>query len=405
MSHRLSLHAKFAVGEICCATIAVLLVCNAAIAQDSSANQQQSGELSQSQQQQVADQIRALGSQHFAVRENASAYLIGLGSSVVPSLQKAYETTSDPEIKLRTRVLIHQMNYGDEESRIRSFLAGDEVEFEGWGVMRIIFGENKKSRDLFIQMYRSHPGMLKALTGSPRELTREMMKVAARTQTERTKLGWEPKLSDAMAMLLPATDRNVPITPSFEDSMMFIMNLHPVNKVAKDPVLGPRVKGLLSSWIRRSTLENREDVLKFGLTWDLSIVYPLALQSLEETDDVQTLSAAMVALAKYGNAIDSQNLLAFLEDNRIVADKHFVYGETIETKVCDVAAAAIAMMNRQKLENFGFSDFAVHDQYGLVYDNVGFAPTKEGQKAREKAMAKVKLLIDKTNKFEIPQIK
>ena len=347
----------------------------------------------------------ALGSTKFAVRENACEYLVQLGSPIVPVLRKAYENASDPEIRLRTKVLIQHLNFGDEESRIESFLAGEDVDFEGWRELSFHFGDNPKSRELFIQVFRSYPDTLSALTGTSRDRALAMMKVAARTQEDRTRLGWQPKLADAIAMLLPAVDRSIPITASYEDTMMFIINLNPVNKVAKDPFLSEPFRDLLSGWIRRSTIENREEVLNFGLNWELPIVYPLAIQTLDQTTDVHTVAVAMTALARYGNAIDARNLVGMLRDERVVSDKHFVAGRSVVTKVCDVALAAIVIMRRENLKDYGFSERAKHEKFGLIYDDVGFEPNQNGEDARKAAIKKIEAVVAKAQEFSIPQLK
>ena len=325
--------------------------------------------------------VAQLGSNRFATSENAIEELFAMGPEIVPMLSEALSRTSDPEIKARVNELIRQLNFGEGESRIQAFLAGKEIEIPGWEIVRIIFGDNASARELFIDMHRKHPEMMEALT-NPRELAPAMEKVAARTSEPGARL--EATLGDAVAMLLPATDPKVPVGKNYEKSMLFIIRRAPVNRVRLHKVLGQPFKQLLAAWIPRSTIENREEVINFCLEWGIPNVYSLALQTINESKDPITICIALQAVARYGNSFDVEMILPLL-DNQSVAENG---RPNFETRVCDVAAAALAKLNKVPLTKLGFSENGAHEVYGIVYDDIGFPIDSQDQRDAAIKMAR-----------------
>jgi hypothetical protein len=324
--------------------------------------------------------IEALGSPEFAARERAAEQLISLGLKAIPLLQQELTRSPDPEVKLRAEKLIRQLRSGSEAAMIESFLAGEEVDFENWGIIKQIFRDTPKSRDLFIEIRNSYPELIESLDGTSRELVIAMDRVTERLVASRSKLGWQPRVADAVAMLLPASDENVPVSVGYENAMMFIMQLAPVNRIRNDEVLGDPFKGLVSAWIDRSSLANRQDVLFFAMEWDLRPAYRLAIRTLGETTDTETLAHAMQTIARFGQPQDGTLLIQFLNDTRPASERRFNRGKRIQTQVRDVAAAAIAVLNQVPLTEIGLDDSVKHDKFAFVYEDVGFDDDEEEQR-------------------------
>ena len=324
--------------------------------------------------------IESLGSPEFAARERAAEELVSLGLKVIPLLQKELTRTSDPEVKLRAEKLILQLRSGSEAAMIESFLAGEDVDLENWGIIKQIFRDTPKSRDLFIEIRNSYPELIESLDGTSRELVIAMDRVTEQLVTSRGKLGWQPRLADAVAMLLPASDENVPVSVGYENVMMFIMQMAPVNRIRKDNVLGGPFKELVSAWLRRSSLANRQDVLFFAMEWDLQQAYPLALRTLGETTDTETLAHAMQVITRFGRPKDATLLIQFLNDTRPASERRFNRGKPIQTQLRDVAVAAIAILNKVPLTEIGLDDSVTHEKFAFVYEEVGFADGEEEQR-------------------------
>ncbi len=375
-----------------------LLVPGASTAQETAPAEQQAEQPSAEQQPQqpgfagqrtleIARWVEALGSREFAKRERAADALISIGIEAVPLLEKAHRETVDPEVKIRTRLLIHQLRSGSLEAKIESFLAGEDVDFENWGIIKSIFGDLPKSRDLYVELLQTYPGLVSALDGTSRELVVAMDGVTDKITSNRTKLGWQPRVSDAIALMLPATDEAVPVSVSYEDLMLSMMRLSPINRLPKDKVLGPPFQRLAGTWMGRSQPGNRQDILYFALEWNYEQAFALAKKTLIDTTDAETLAHAMQAIAKHGNKTDTAYLLPFLDDRRLASQPRIVRQQSIETQLGDVAMATIAILNGVNMKDIGHDESVKHETYGFIYDEVGFP--KGDQELRAKARKKI----------------
>ncbi|TWU34561.1 hypothetical protein Q31b_55150 [Novipirellula aureliae] len=323
-------------------------------------------------QDQVAIWINQLGADEFAQREYAAGQLIELGVSVLPPLQDAAERTTDPEVRLRSRQLILQLTSGDLQQRTDSFLAGDEVPFEGWGVMQSVMGDSYGVRKLFVELLMSHADVVKSLDGSARDRAIAMQSAVGRIRVRKYEKMQMPTRSDILAMLLPGQDSNVPISEADESLMLSMLRQATGNELHRDLQLGGPVDALVGNWINRSSLANRDETIFFALSWDLESVVPLAIRTLDEATTADQISMAMQAIAQHGTRQDGKHVAKFLDDTRIVAARRSATGEKLETQLGDVAMATIAMANGMKLSEVGFAKAEQHPLQAFILEEIGF---------------------------------
>ena len=337
-----------------------------------------------------------LAANEFATRERAAEKLLALGKSVVPMLRERMESSPDPEVRLRTRVLIAQLQDGDFEEKVAAFLAGKDVPFEGWEIFKRMFRDSHRSRDLFVDLVRGHPELVKSFHGTARDralaMDLVMGEVIRKLQTPSLNLS----VADGIALLLPVSDEDVPLGEGYERQMLMVLRLSPVSRAMSDGQTGLYFRGLVNSWLRRSTLPNRVSVLNYAMQADLDTAYDLAVKTLDETTEGQVLASAMQAIARFGQKQDTTLVTKFLDDKRPLAMMMFRPGGAQQrTELGDVAIATIAHLHGVPLTDLGFPKTAAHDKLAFIYEDL-LCQNQSSTIAQQRkaARSKVQQLID-----------
>ncbi len=334
----------------------------------------------------IEESMEALGSKEFAARERAATRLMEIGGPILPQLRRLAKDSADPEVRLRADQIVKQLTRGDMEARIASFLAGEDANLEGWEVARAIMGDSPGVRELFVELMKNHPDLTASLEGMPRD--RAMAMDAAVTQVQNALFVERkfPSKADAFALLLPAVDPNVPLNAAYESVLLSVLQKNAVTEIRNDAQLSGPFRTLLGSWMTRSTLASRDDVLLFGMSWDIEATLPLAIQTLGEANQTETLAFALQAIARFGNRDHVAFVRPLLGDHRPSSERGFARGETVRTQLGDVAMAAIATLYKVPLSEAGFKGAESHPTYAFILTDIGFpvgddAPRKA---AREK---------------------
>ncbi len=316
--------------------------------------------------------VEQLGSGEFAVRERAASDLLTIGLDVVPQLRLLIDQTGDAEVRLRAEQVVRQLTDGDMQSRIDEFLAGHEVGFEGWEVFRSMLGDNGSIRDLFVELLKSHPELIASLEGNTRDrvvaLEKTITTVQQRTFVERIL----PTRADTFALVLPTVDPNVPVTAGYESVLLSTLQKEAASKIREDARLAPPMEALLGRVVIRSTLDSRIDMLLAGMEWDINDTLPLAIATLSEANQTETLATAFQAIAKFGSQTDADLVKPFLNDSRPASETGFAGGKQVRAELRDIAMATIGLLYDADLAQLGFGNVAPHPTYGFILDDIGF---------------------------------
>ncbi|NND98714.1 MAG: hypothetical protein HKN47_15445, partial [Pirellulaceae bacterium] len=361
-----------------------------------------SRQLTAEQTDEALQWIESLASSEFAKRELAADNLLNIGAPVVPLLRESLQRTDDPEVQVRSKALIAQLKDGDFEARIAAFSDGHDIDFEGWPVFRIIFGESSKSRDIFIQLLRDYPELIESFQGKPRDRAIAMQSVMGKLIDNKLRRPpAELTVADAVALLLPVSDEQVPLTEGYERQMMMVLRMAPANRAPKDPKIGPAFQGLVNAWVSRSTLGNRESVFNFALQADLYTAYPLAIKTLEETDHPQVLVNAMQVIARFGREEDTPLIARYLDDKRALSVLMFQRGVQSRTELGDAAMATIAILHGTRLVDLGFPATAEHKKLGFIYEDLVYSIEDEEKGTAKEQRAAARAIVEQLIKHGV----
>jgi hypothetical protein len=181
---------------------------------------------------------------------------------------------------------------------------------------------------------------------------------------------------------------------AFESVLLSVLQKNAASEIRRDAQLSGPFRLLLNNWIARSTLSSRDDVLLFGMSWDIEATLPLAIQTLGEANQTETLAFSLQAIARFGSREQVEVVRSLLDDTRPASVRGFARGERVRTQLGDVAMATIACLYEVPLSEAGFGRAEMHPTYGFVLSDIGF-PVKD-MAPRKAARAKIEKLLEES---------
>ena len=342
--------------------------------------------------QQIEGWIEMLGSNKFAIRERAAMKIIAAGDTVVPRLQQLAVSAADPETRLRAGELVRQITRGNQEARFESFLAGTSDRLEGWASARLVLGRDSgPTRELYVEIFRSHPEVPASLTGRQEDRAVAMNTVAARVRKARIEQRRFETRADAVALLLPlAYDRDT-LTSEYEQLLIRTLSGTAGTELYKDPTLTVPYRNLVARWALRSGIDSRRDLLWLMMRHDVATAGDLAMRTLARTNDPETVTCALQAIARFGDRRIADSIMSLVDDDRVVVPNGFVRGNPSRTELGDVAMATVAILYDIPLAEVGFDGATKDPKFGFRPEEVGFEmrDRKKRNAARQKLIIKV----------------
>jgi hypothetical protein len=343
--------------------------------------------------QQIQRHIENLGAGQFSVRERAATELMRYGAPALDALRESSVNADDPEIRDRVSRLIKQMSDSERERKIARFMAGKDEEFQGWPMFRDIMGDSIPVRELFVDVNGEHPDVLEALDGNAMELAVAMEQVSARIQNQMFVRRRHPTEADTIALMLPMSHNDVRISDSYEITMIGVLDRTAASNISRDARLAPGFRGLIAKWIPRCSLSNRIESLSKAMQWNVPEALPVALSTLDETEDIATLIVAMQTIARFGTKKESVALATVLEDSRATGEAAYGAGQLLRSEVRDTAIATAAILHQIPLAEVGFPQASKHQTYGFTITGIGY-DASDADAARDKNYRRIKKLID-----------
>lgn len=343
---------------------------------------------------QASELIESLAAPTFSERERAMGQILSIGAAMAPYLKEAIESTDDPELTLRAKKTLSQMTLDDFESRVEIFLSGsadssDKARqwFAGWTEFEAAIGDSNAIRELFVEVMKAQPDSPESLTATTADRVRVAERIASSVQLKMLERRMPPTLADGVAILIPLVDPDVSLGGAIELTVLSIFNRQ-YGELQRDPQLWQPVARLLEMWILRSRIENRIDVLWYSMQWDLPASGQLAMRTLEETTDVETLQTAFQAISRFRGRADAPKLVRWLSDDRPATTRMPVVldQKPINVKVGDLALATIAILHNVPLKDLGMLSGELHARVGFLVDNAGY--TKDQAQERAEAIKK-----------------
>jgi hypothetical protein len=350
------------------------------------------------QQMQIESLIDNLSAPKFSQRESAASELLNIGVSALPDLRNQVELADDEESRVRIQELIEQLMDGQIEVKIQDFMAMKDVQFEGWQeILNILGNDTIATRSLFVEILRKYPSLPPAMRRELKARDRNIALENVIAAVQQTQFKQMPTTADAFALLIPLLDPNVEMPVACETLVVRVMQSATGTKIRKDKRLSPIFKYLLGQWMARTSLANREDVLFYGMDWELGSACRLLSEETianEKAAGVGILAVSLQALAKFGTRNDVPTISQLLDDQRPVSRARVTPQGTINNQVGDLAMAAIACISGVDLDDVGFTGVKRDPRFGFLIEEIGF-PNNQPEK-RATARKLVNAIVNST---------
>jgi hypothetical protein len=115
--------------------------------------------------------VDGLGSDEFAERESATEQLSRIGLPAFKAVEEASQH-SDREVRYRAERILVRIRQLDLQRRLDAFLRGseatDDYSLPGWTRFKKHFGDQPKSRAVFVDLTKADPELLQALESGPK---------------------------------------------------------------------------------------------------------------------------------------------------------------------------------------------------------------------------------------------
>jgi hypothetical protein len=334
--------------------------------------------------------VRQLGADSYEAREEASRQLSAHGLSALAVLKVGQED-HDVEIRTRCRRILATVLVLDFENRMKAFIADSEGKQEhklpSWNRFRKLVGEDKVSRELFVEMLRSESNLLEAAEESPKSAG-EMFAIACRElqQMVYSGQGQQPmSLGSAATLIFVGSDAQIPIT---EHAAMMVYQF--VHQPALQQSLsgGPRVeqvRKLLGAWVgRRVGANTAYQNMMLAMQFNLKEGLAPALDMVKSTGTHASQKAyAIVAVGKLGSKDHLPEIEKLLGDASVCA-AYQVNETRISTETRDVALAVLVHLTGQNLKDYGFDRVQSNPQMLFYPYTLGFPDTPKRDAAMKK---------------------
>lgn len=334
--------------------------------------------------------VRQLGSDLYEAREEASRQLSAQGLAALSAL-KAGQEDHDVEIRTRCRRILATVLVLDFENRMKAFIADSEGKQEhklpSWNRFRKLVGEDKVSRELFVEMLRSESNLLEAAEESPKSAG-EMFAIACRElqQVVYSGRGQQPmSLGSAATLIFVGSDPQVPVT---EQAAMMVYQF--VHQPALQQALNggnrvPQARKLLGAWVgRRVGANTAYQNMMLAMQFDLKEGLGPALDMVKNTGTHASQRAyAIVAVGKLGSKDHLPEIEKLLADTSVCA-AYQVNEARISTETRDVALAVLVHLTGQNLKEYGFDRVQSNPQMLFYPYTLGFADNARRDTAMKK---------------------
>ncbi|MEQ8786811.1 MAG: HEAT repeat domain-containing protein [Pirellulaceae bacterium] len=340
--------------------------------------------------------IRELGDTDFSVREKAADSLASQGMAAETALREAMRDP-DLEIRLRAGEILSRIYNDDLDRRLTEFINSKDEELgkrlAGWKQFRAAVGDDKPSRELFVEVYRSEKDLLTAV-----DLPRDKRESVFLARVERVQQALyahlngvrtppTPETMAALLLIAAQQEGNASIHAGIQTYSM--LSQPDVKKVVTEGDHSAQLQKLLGAWVGQSIKST--SIARYGLMIALQYelkdsTRDLARQLLAEKNaSTSVLPYAALAIGKYGDESDIARLEPLLENKTVCHTWHNgKFPDTIKIEVRDVALAVLVELTEQDHKQYGFELLQRNDPTLFQIYTCGFIQNEK----REAAVAK-----------------
>jgi hypothetical protein len=305
----------------------------------------------------IAALVGQLGNEEFTLREAASDELTRLGLPAFSALEAAAQHP-DREVRFRSIRILAQIRDRDLARRLEAFLAGKddrgEYPLPGWSRFAKAYGDNSQSRQLFVEMQRADPEVLRSLEETPRAAADLVSQRTAQHQ-QQLQLGNNRQLPlGEVAVLvfvageedvsLPDNTLSMVLSYCFQPAMRDAVN-HPSRRDVPRKMLGAAIRKCSDS----AAPQAMQVAMEFGM--EEGLVPAVKILKAQGGRIPYMNQYALMAVAKLGDASHLPLVEPLMDDSTVVTRRQ-ENKRIVELQVRDAALATAILLTKQDLKTY-----------------------------------------------------
>jgi hypothetical protein len=305
--------------------------------------------------------ISNLGSDEYAVREQATEALTQLGLPAIAALETA-AGHPDREVRYRARRVLGIVRQHDLQRRLEAFLSGDDgnegIELPGWQRFEKKYGDGPAARSLFVDIQRADPELMQALESTPRAAGELLIQRTSEFQQQLRLDGQQLSLGQVAASLFVAGDEEVKL-PAHVQAIVFSQCFQaPFRDVAISPARSEIPRQLMGTLVRRCDEAAAYQGLNVAYHFQVPEGVVLAQKTLASKDLNRQPSVqqyALMTIARLGDKSHLPLVDKLLDDNSLLSRSEEAKGDekiVYELQMRDAALAAAVILSKQNLQDY-----------------------------------------------------
>ncbi len=338
----------------------------------------------------AAELVRQLGAPSYQRREEAAILLGELGAAALPPLREAARH-GDLEIRYRASSLLDAIERIEQQRALDEFLATGDPELSallpGWGRFSEAAGTDLSARQLFVDMCRAEPAVMRLTVRSGAEL-----QMIAEQRSMRFQSGDRRNVASRMSPATLAVFLFVMLDPGCElsdgtRSMSAAIIGQSQIAAAVDGSSDSAMRQLMARWIAEADRVSPTQRISVALQYSIDTGVEPALQMIQLGARGSHLQNAIHAVGRLGGPEHLDDLSTLLGDTTVLSEQQQQGKATFTSQVRDVALAVMVHLSGQNPADYGFLKLRLHPKHLFQPNTAGF----ESDETREHAFAQWQL--------------
>jgi hypothetical protein len=334
--------------------------------------------------------VKRLGDPRFSVRERATNELVLLGSDAIAALEAGC-ASSDREIRFRSQRVLEIVREYDFQRRLKLFADGhldaDGSGLPGWDLFRYEMGESRPARNLFVEMQKSEPRLLRLLVDAPEGLADAMaLRVAEIQSSFQYQRSNSPlDLGTVAAILFVYNHARDKTDLQTAQAVTYFLKQNSFTSALQTGAERELLRKMLSQWIEQSEGWMAYQGMTMALQYDLPSGLITARRMLNEPADPNLAYArwyALLSVARFGSTDDLELVERFLNDETPYGTAVRVNSQMkFRTQMRDVALATLIHLTKQRHEDYGFERLRIQPTFVFDPNSLAFEDDEKRDQA------------------------
>lgn len=344
------------------------------------------GRANEASDKKLYELIVALGDRSYSRREQATAELVKIGIPATETLEDA-SRSPDPEVRYRSQRILALVREADFQQRLAQFAADrnpdNDYGLPGWTRFRTEVGGQTAARELFVDMQKSDPQLLKAMVAGDKE-SREALKARSQEYQAAMRFQFQLNAGSVAALLFVATHGVEKVDGDVSNYVVSFCHQQAFQEALRQGQRQAEMRKILGGFVGRVEGWPAYQAMNLAIQFDIkegAIAAAKALKTQGLPNQPYLRQQALLTLARFGDESHLPLVETLLEDTSSTGIARRINNTNYVTQIRDIALATLVHLAKQDHKDYGFDTQNIR-QAQMVFNPAMLAfPNEEARKA------------------------